>query len=299
MENKFYLLLDKNILNILIGDSDLGEIELSDGTTINSTMPYLSGPILCGISTRFGLKITYNLEGRALSRWQYLQNLIKFCSEENNCSDLLNYLFKNELFIDKFKNMSQSKVEEAHQNVIKHVISKINGILYIENNELVNISNRWIIKDIDVQTPIDTEIINKIDVSYIQFMSTRAFEDIRNEYFDSAITKARTLLEEVFCYGIEKKNKLPNKNGDIGKLYKQVRDLYNMNTNKNIDRRVNTLLSGLNSIVSSIAEMRNKASDSHGLGSNRIYLDKFSASLFVNSAVIMSEFMLSIYEKNK
>ena len=85
--------------------------------------------------------------------------------------------------------------------------------------------------------------------------------DIEQNDFDSAITKSRTLLEETFCYVIEKKNEIPSDSGDIGKLYKQVRTLYNMHTDANTDRRINTLLSGLSSIVSAIAEMRNKDSD--------------------------------------
>ena len=48
------------------------------------------------------------------------------------------------------------------------------------------------------------------------------------------------------------------------KLFKQVRELYNMHTDKDTDRRINTLLSGLNSIVSAISEMCNKDSDAHG-----------------------------------
>ena len=39
-----------------------------------------------------------------------------------------------------------------------------------------------------------------------------------------------------------------------------------MHTDENIGKRINTLLSGLEKIVSAIAEMRNKSSDSHGVG---------------------------------
>ena len=46
-----------------------------------------------------------------------------------------------------------------------------------------------------------------------------------------------------------------------------------------------TLISGLNSIVSAVAEMRNKDSDAHGVGASRV--------LFVNAAVSMSDFILA------
>ena len=37
-------------------------------------------------------------------------------------------------------------------------------------------------------------------------------------------TKSRTLLEEVFCHAIEAKKITPVTSGDIGSLYKQVKD---------------------------------------------------------------------------
>jgi hypothetical protein len=82
--------------------------------------------------------------------------------------------------------------------------------------------------------------------------------------------------------------------GDIGKLYKQVKDLYKMHTDKEIDRRINSLLSGLEKIISSIAEMRNANSDAHGVGSRRINIAEHHARLLVNSAMTKAEFILSI-----
>lgn len=72
-----------------------------------------------------------------------------------------------------------------------------------------------------------------------------------------------------------------------------------MHTDANTDRRINTLLSGLNSIVSSIAEMRNKNSDAHGVGANRISIDEHHARLFINSAMAMADFIISVQQKQK
>ena len=129
-------------------------------------------------------------------------------------------------------------------------------------------------------------------------ISNRAMQDVEQQNFDSAITKSRTLLEETFCYVIEKKGETPSDSGDMMKLYRQVRELYNMHTDGNTDRRINTLLSGLNSIVSAISEMRNKDSDAHGVGANRIAIDEHHARLFVNSAMTMADFILSVAIKN-
>ena len=67
-----------------------------------------------------------------------------------------------------------------------------------------------------------------------------------------------------------------------------------MHADKDIDRRINTLLSGLEKIVSSIAEMRNANSDAHGVGNRRLNIAEHHARLLVNSAMTMAEFVLSI-----
>ena len=67
-----------------------------------------------------------------------------------------------------------------------------------------------------------------------------------------------------------------------------------MHANKDMDKRINKLLSGLENIVQSIAEMRNNGSDSHGLGSKRVNISDYHARLALNSSIIMAEFILSV-----
>ena len=101
----------------------------------------------------------------------------------------------------------------------------------------------------------------------------------------------------MFCYVIEKKGETPSSSGDIGTLYKQVKDLYNMHGDKNFDKRINMLLSGLEKIVSAISEMRNKDSDAHGVGAKRIGIDEHHARLIVNASMTMADFILSVEHK--
>ena len=158
--------------------------------------------------------------------------------------------------------------------------------------------NNFIVRAIGSKVEVQAPQIKSIDREYIKSISNRAMQDVEQQNFDSAITKLRTLLEETFCYVIEKKSETPSDSGDMMKLYRQVRELYNMHTDGNTDRRINTLLSGLNSIVSAISEMRNKDSDAHGVGANRIAIDEHHARLFVNSAMTMADFILSVAIKN-
>ena len=54
------------------------------------------------------------------------------------------------------------------------------------------------------------------------------------------------------------------------------------------------MLSGLEKIVSSVAEMRNASSDAHGVGNRRLNISEHHARLLVNSSMTMAEFVLSI-----
>lgn len=293
----FSLLLNKDILVILEGDTEYGEYKPEDGgAPIKIKMPYLSGPVICEISSTFGCNQEYSWHGGALSRLEYLSNLIKFCDENGKSSELLTYLFGKNQFIRELRGHTAETIEIVHKRIVETVISQINGVLYFGGNELVVVGNRFVVKPINKSITIDAPKMATIDRSYIVELSQRAIKDIEDGNGDSAITKARTLLEEVFCYVIERKGETPSDSGDIGKLYNQVKNLYGMQQSKDYDKRVNGLLSGLEKILSAIAEMRNTASDSHGVGSKRIKVSDYHARLFVNSATTMAEFILAVAE---
>lgn len=299
MNNPFSLLRNKEIIAILDGDTKYGDYEFEDFSTIKISMPYLSGADLCALSTLFGLPATYSWNGGALSRWQYLDNLLEYCIKYNKCSSLLAHMFSLNQFSKMLNGHSADEINEAHKTIVSTILEKINGLLFFGGNELIVNGKNFVIHPIRNRVEIAAPAIKTIDREYIKSISSRAMRDIEQNDFDSAITKSRTLLEETFCYVIEKKNEIPSDSGDIGKLYKQVRTLYNMHTDANTDRRINTLLSGLSSIVSAIAEMRNKDSDAHGVGANRIPIEEHHTRLFVNAAIAMADFILSIEQKSK
>lgn len=296
--SEFNLLREKNILAILDGDTDFGTLEI-DGrdSGIKISMPYLSGPTLCDISNKFGLPATYGWNGGAQSRWAYLDDLVEHCIQNNRASDLLAFLFSKGQFIDRLKGHNAETIEYAYAKIVSDIIGQINGALYFGGHELVQIGKAFVIRKIGSTVTVATPSIKTIDRSYITDISERAMKNVVNGNFDSAITQSRTLLEEVFCYAIEKKGDEPSESGDIGKLYNQVKQLYNMHQSKDMDKRINGLLSGLEKILSAIAEMRNKGSDSHGVGAKRINIADHHARLFVNSAMTMADFVLSVCEK--
>lgn len=88
---------------------------------------------------------------------------------------------------------------------------------------------------------LDIFVHNRLrQLRHIHILAAEFHESV----FDSAITKSRTLLEETFCYVIEKKGETPSALGNISDLYRQVKDLYNMHGDTNTDRRIIPPLSG-------------------------------------------------------
>ena len=297
-KSKFELLREKSILSILDGDEDFGTLEVNGTDSgIKISMPYLSGPTLCDISNKFGLPVTYGWNGGAQSRWAYLDNLLAHCIQNKRESDLLAFLFSKGQFVDKLRGQTPEVIEYAYAQIVNAVIGQINGALYFGGNELVQVGKVFVIRELGSTVSVATPSVKTIDRSYITDLSDRAMKDVIDGNYDSAITKSRTLLEEVFCYVIEKKGEDPSESGDIGKLYNQVKQLYNMHQSKDMDKRINGLLSGLENILSAIAEMRNKGSDSHGVGAKRISIADHHARLFVNSAMTMADFVLAVSEK--
>lgn len=297
-KSKFELLREKSIIAILDGDTDFGPLKISgEESTIKVSMPYLSGPTLCDISNRFGLPVSYGWNGGAQSRWVYMDDLLAYCIQNGRESDLLSFLFSKGQFVEKLRGHTPETIEYAYTYIVRAVIDQINGILYFGGNELIQIGASFDIRKIGTTVSVTAPSVKAIDGRYIADISERAMKDVLDGNYDSAITKSRTLLEEVFCYVIEKKGETPSESGDIGRLYNQVKQLYNMHQNKDMDKRINGLLSGLEKILSAIAEMRNKVSDSHGVGSKRINISDHHARLFVNSAMTMADFVLAVSEK--
>lgn len=298
--NKFELLRDKEIISILDGDKQFGTLEINGKESeIKIQMPYLSGPRLCEISTRFGLPTSYLRNGSAQSRWVYFDELMNYCIQNNRMSDFLSFLFSKEQFMNTLKQYIPEHIEYAHTQIVNKIIERINSVLYFGCNELVLIGKEFLIREIGTSISVDVPSVKSITREYIIDLSNRAMKNVADGNYDSAITQSRTLLEEVFCYVIEKKGETPSETGDIRKLYNQVKQLHNMHQNKDIDKRINTLLSGLEKILTSIAEMRNIGSDSHGVGARRIKIEEHHARLLVNSAMTMSDFILSVGEKQQ
>lgn len=252
-ESLYNSLTNKDILAILDGDTKFGNYEFEDGTKIKIAMPYLSLSDLCSLSSLFGLEVEYSQSGGNKSRWVYLSELIKHCIEEDKCSDLLTYMFRLERFQKTLNGHSVVEINDAHKKIVKTIFDEINGLLLFREHELVDINNVVVVREVSTKVTVSTPKIEAISHNYIRNMSKRALNDIEQGNYDTALTHSRTLLEEIFCHVLEKKSIIPSDSGKITDLYKQIKNTYNMHTDSKADKRINKLLSGLNSIVSAIS----------------------------------------------
>ena len=283
-DNEFLLLATKDVYAILDGDTELGT---SDSPL---KMPYLSGTAIVELSNKFGLPCKYG----SLSRWMYMDELFKHCIENDRVEDLLAYIFNGPHFGSSIEGLG---VDEAKNKILlirSRAIDRINALLYLSGYELRIVANKFILCKEGSSASVEAPAIKTINREYVSSLAERINHDIDNQELDSAITKSRTLLEEVFIYVIDAKGETPVDKGQISKLYGQVKSLYNMHQSKDMDTRFNMLLSGLEKIVSAVSEMRNKNSDAHGVGLKRVAIKDYHARLMANSAIAMAEFILSV-----
>lgn len=289
--NPFTLLRRREIIEILDGDKELGKYEFIDTKdSAKVRMPYLSGPNICELSNELGLMQEY--DGRC--RWQYFESLFDFCIAQECCPELLARLFSKPHFSKLLGGHTPEAAADAYLHFVDAAISKINGLLYFDNHELVLAGGQYAVKSLNAALEIEAPALRTVNREYIRELYAKAINDIKRGDYDSSVTKSRTLLEETFIYAIAMKGEEPQAKGNITNLFGQVKNLYNMHADKNTDRRINDLVNGLGKIVSAVTEMRNANSDSHGLGTRRVAIEEHHARLVANAAVTAAEFVLDV-----
>ena len=286
----FSLLINRKIIDVLIGDYKVYG---------NFSLPYMSGPDLCELSTTFGLAKTYTWGKSSvnLSRWEYMQNLLKFLNPQGRVPELLSFLFQQGRFGNLTGIGDIHRVDETYNAIVKGGIDAINAQLVIARVELRLVNRRFVLATIGEEISFETPNVKVINSQYIKELPERIKDDIENKDYDSVITKSRTLLEEVLIFIIEKLTFERYKSkGDLVKIYQDATELLNMRQKKEWDQRVNELLGGLHKLVNAVSSMRNMNSDAHGAGSSRINIKKREALLVANSSMMLAEYWLSVFE---
>ena len=290
--NNWALLRNRKIIDLFIGDNPVQKNLIEE-----ITMPYMSGMQICKFSQKIGYIQKYNEE--KLSRWQYMDRLLYYVIE----NDKISIFFKELLDLKRFEELANnddfeygfgSSIQEKYWNIINELFQSINKYLtfdkcYIEYNLQ---TYQFSLMEFENDVELYTSKIEEIDSAYIRRIANEAYNAIKNKDYESAITKSRTLVEEVLIKGIENKKVKPSENGNINTLYNQFKILYKMHINDDMDIRIKTLLSGFEKILTAISQMRDKNSDSHGVGDKRLELNESIAELFVNSSITFSNFLM-------
>lgn len=287
IQSNYKVLKDKKIAEILNGDIAVGYAQLNTEKK-NLSMPYLTKSRICEIANKFGIKLDTDLY-----RWQLMYSLIDKGIKENNIESIINFLFSKSSFSNSLNVSSEEELNFLHDQITHKALDIINRLVEFSNVKLILNDNVVCIISINNFQPYSSHI-SEMKETYISDLYRKLIMKIEKNDFDSAITESRTLLEEVMIKLLEDKGEKDKNKGNIRKLYAQVKELYSMSMSNDLDKRIKMLLSGLEKIVISISEMRNNYSDSHGVGCSRIKVKRHHAILIVNSALTMSEFLLSV-----
>lgn len=288
--SNYGLLNRKNIIEILDGD-----VEVIKKDEYKGSMPYLSGPTLVQMCNDFGMDTSYGSQ----SRWVYLQDLMTHMETHNRSDELLQYIFSLERFTGLASLESPEEIESAYREIVEAVINKINGILCLGHHELQMLNGHFYVTESDKKPVVENVVFKAIDLPYVHGLADRCEDDFQAGNYDSVVTKSRTVVEEVLVYILEKNEIEVTTKGDLLKLYGQIKQLFNMSQNKNFDGRINSMLSGIEKIIQSLAEMRNMNSDAHGVGSKRINIRECEARLIMNSAMTYCEYILAIHKEHQ
>lgn len=289
-------LVNKNIIQILIGDVPVS-FQMYRRYDYCYKMPYLSGPDICHLGESFGLKIPY-LDGLAKSRWEYMKDLLNQVFENGMVDNLLGYLFN----LSRLDQIASSSINEPHiddvrSDFIDSVLGKINCELLLFQEKIEYDGSKYHFCNVDDLT-INVKSL-RVTTSYIRALPDRIANNIQNEEFDSVVSKSRLMIEETCIYILEQKGRSHSEKGNVGKLYAECRTTLNMIPSNQWETFVQELVGGLNKIVSAIGNMRDKNSDSHGVGSKRISIKEREAKLIANSSMALCEYLLDVFESQK
>lgn len=282
--SKFSVLKDKQIVEILDGNIGVGKKSLS--------MPYLTQRDIKDVANKFGINLVNDI------RWKMMYRLIDEAIYKEQIQGVISFLFSKSNFMREKLNYTENEFDFTYRNTVSEVMKRINVLLGYQKIKLMFTGKSVnLISQEHFQVP--TRNIEKMNNQYVITLSKKLRNKVNNHDLDSAVTESRTLLEEVMIHLLEEKGEKNESRGNLRRLYKQVKELYSMCSDKQLDTRINKLLSGLKSIVAAISEIRNNYSDSHGVGAGRKNIKDYHALLVVNSAITMSEFLLSVAENQK
>ena len=172
-------------------------------------------------------------------------------------------------------------------------VSHLNTFLKFDGLQIVKEGAFYKLRDlsgssIDYASPFKGS--KKLSHVFIDEQIAKCDAKLASEDYDGAITNARSLLEALLSE-LEREfdPQAPAYDGDLSKLYRRVQKHLSLDpSRKDISDTLKQILSGLTSIVSGLAGLRNKMSDAHV---QNYRPSKYHARLAVNAAKTLADFL--------
>lgn len=294
MENsEFELLQQRDIINTMI-----------DG----KFLPYLSANNIKDLGMQFG----YNLKKmkEPVSRWKLMEKFLIDLHIDNRTNELLNYLVSPVFLKDEIReknsiNFSQINVDSQKQIIINQKRNEIIETILKHFNEQLIFSNKKMFFNNEIfsisdasSAPKVIEHKDRIDNAYITSLVDKGQNDLLDKDFDSVITKARTLLEAIFLQIIFDHQQEIKQNGNIMQYRNKVHEILGMSKTKDWNPNVTKMVGSLNTLVSTISELRNNNSDAHA-STTRMKINEAEAELILNSSVMIGIYYLKVSDRHK
>lgn len=266
------------------------------------------------LGLRFGMP---NPEGS--NRASKMSSIFSAVHVENRTSEFLSYLFSlselRPIIDDYLHNRSFSQLAQIENfepanltgemstditivaNEIKRVIlEKVNDILLYSHLKLVFNGSMWDVVPADVKIKI-TVPTNRINDGYIADLLAHGLDDLKDNDFDSVVTKSRTLIEETYLQILDDNQVEYKRNGKINQYRKLVVQTLGMKPSENWNPRIIKMVGCLSTITDVIAEMRNKDSDAHS-SDERVKIQAAEAELLLNTSVSVATYYLKINDRH-
>lgn len=242
--------------------------------------PYRSGPQLVKFFNQFGARDVYPSGGGFPTRRIYAEDKLSLLNGTTAMREVITRAFDPR----EFERANLAPEAAAVQ---------LNAQLKYDGYEIVLEGVAFKVRELAagrIKLEATAQVADKLSQLVIDENIRKCEEKLSEGDFSGAITNARSLIEAVLV-GIAKDLDLAAEeyDGDLVKLYRRVQKLLNIEPDRrDIGDSLRQVLSGLTSIVTGLAAMRNKMSDAHATSYRP---NRHHAKLAVYAATTLADFL--------
>jgi hypothetical protein len=173
----------------------------------------------------------------------------------------------------------------AYQERRMYLQREFNPLLTLLETEVIASTNSGIL-----------EILTMVDSEHIKEAWQKALER-KSTDIDGAITMARTLLESVCKYILDKNGVTYEFGADLPSLYRLTANELTLAPSQHTEETLKRIFGGCQTIVEGLGTLRNRLSDAHGRSMNDAKPAPRHAELAVNLAGSMAIFLIQTWEE--